>query len=87
MTSMSMKVLFQGDGTFSASIDALPLTVFTKMEDNAKSKMTLKRNISAPTKMTCSQMPSASQLYNPFLSLSVYRCNCTSGKDIEPCGS
>jgi len=45
-----MKVLFQGDGTFSASMDALPLTVFTKMEDTAKSKMTLQRNISAPTK-------------------------------------
>lgn len=34
---MSMKVLFQGDGTFSASMYALPLTAFTKMEDTAKS--------------------------------------------------
>ena len=49
---VSMKVLFQGDGTFSASMDALPLTVFSKMEDTAKSKTTLQRNISAPTKMT-----------------------------------
>jgi len=49
---VSTKVLFQGDGTFSASMDALPLTVFTKMEDTAKSKMTLQRNISSPTKIT-----------------------------------
>jgi hypothetical protein len=46
------KSLFQGDGTFSASIDALPPTIFTKMEDSDKSNVTLKRNISAPTKMT-----------------------------------
>lgn len=45
---VSMKVLFQGDGTFSASMDALPLALFTKMEDTAKSVMTLQRNISAP---------------------------------------
>lgn len=68
-----MKVLFQGDGTFSASMDALPLTVFTKMEDTAKSKMTLQRNISAPTKWHLFTVAiSIPTVLSLFITLSLY---------------